>query len=187
MFYFQRRESRERIPGRATPMPCNHLSAKLIKIATIIHHRSNATDRPVKISPQLCVDDAKATELLRAENDGTINSAKATRRDELWQWCREFHAWLGTTQVPMDLEAIKKRVKSLGTLTRPVQSTIQKNRTLIINNFYRWYACSETSPLILRKKREKIVQCATEPVVLRNFAKHQNGETRLRIEIVIFF
>lgn len=40
---------------------------------------------------------------------GAINCARRQqRRDELWQWCREFHAGLGTTGVPMGLEAIEK-------------------------------------------------------------------------------
>lgn len=64
-------------------------------------------------------------------------SLKGTRRDELWQWCREFHAWLATTRkYRWGLEAIGKRANrwwSLGALTRTEQSpSRQKNRVLII-------------------------------------------------------
>lgn len=67
-----------------------------------------------------------------------ILSLKGTRRDELWEWCREFHAWLATTRVPMGPWGDRKKSKPM-TVSRCLDAyraviASPNNRVLIIES-----------------------------------------------------
>lgn len=93
-------------------------------------------------------NDDEATELLRARERWYHKlSAKATRWDELWQWCREFHAWLGTAQVPMGLERRSKKeqnrrgdarcLDAYRAITDTKESSVNYRKSLVVQRWGR--------------------------------------------------